>query len=128
MSIEELPIQQEYSSKSTQEFLDIVQRYMTEAEIEQVLRALQLIRTTRGSGTDGTDLIQRSIDLAAILAQMHIDAVGVAAGLVFEFVNADRLPLERVESVMGTTVARVIDSVREMNRFELKMRLVPKPA
>ncbi len=124
MSIEELPIQQEYSSKSAQEFLVIVQRYMTAAEIEQVLRALQLIQTTRGSGTAGIDLIQRSIDLATILALMHIDAVGVAAGLVFEFVNADRLPLERVESVMGSTVANVIDSVLEMNRFERKMRLV----
>src|SRR5216683_1620884 len=128
MSIEELPIQQEYSSKSAQEFLDIVQRYMTAAEIEQVLRALQLIQTTRGSGTAGIDLIQRSIDLATILAQMHIDTVGVAAGLVFEFVNADRLPLERVESVMGSTVANVIDSVLEMNRFERKMRLVATPA
>lgn len=128
MSIEELPIQQEYSSKSAQEFLDIVQRYMSAAEIEQVLRALQLIQTTQWSGTAGIDLIQRSIDLATILAQMHIDAVGVAAGLVFEFVNADRLPLERVESVMGSTVANVINSVLEMNRFERKMRLVATPA
>ena len=126
--IEEQPIQQEYLSRSTQEFLDIVQRYMEPGEIERVLRALQLIQAIRWGGTPSIDLSQRSINLATILAQMHVDSIGVVAGLVFEFVNADRLPLERVGSVMGSTVTHVIDSVREMNTLERRMRRVATQA
>jgi len=125
MSIEELPIQQEYSSKSTQEFLDILQRYLVSAEIERVLRALQLARETC-EGVKGERLIpplEHALAVATILAQiMHVDAVGVAAALVFEAVDSDLLSLERVETTLGTSVARVVGGMLRMNILERKKR------
>src|SRR2546421_1238065 len=51
---------------------------------------------------------------------MRIDAVGVAAGVVFEAVDADLLPLERVENALGSPVARVIGSMSRLNILERK--------
>src|SRR6266571_3531860 len=54
---------------------------------------------------------------------MHIDAVGVASGLVFEAVDSDLLSLERVETTLGTPVARVVGSMLRMNILERKKRV-----
>src|SRR5947207_7394025 len=51
---------------------------------------------------------------------MHIDAVGVASGLIFEAVDADLLSLERVEATLGVAVARVVGSMLRMNILERK--------
>jgi GTP diphosphokinase / guanosine-3',5'-bis(diphosphate) 3'-diphosphatase len=113
------------TNKQAQQLLDIVQ-YMPPAEVEQVSRALQLARETC-EGVKGERAIpplEHALAVATILAQiMHIDAVGVASGLVFEAVDSDLLPLERVETTLGTPVARVVGSMLRMNILERKKRV-----
>jgi len=99
---------------------------MPPAEVEQVSRALQLARETcegiRGERT--IPPLEHALAVATILAQiMHIDAVGVASGLVFEAVDSDLLSLERVETTLGTPVARVVGSMLRMNILERKKRV-----
>jgi len=110
------------TNKQAQQLLDIVQ-YMPPAEVEQVSRALQLARETC-EGVKGERAIpplEHALAVATILAQiMHIDAVGVASGLVFEAVDSDLLSLERVETILGTPVARVVGSMLRMNILERK--------
>jgi guanosine-3',5'-bis(diphosphate) 3'-pyrophosphohydrolase len=113
------------TNKQAQQLLDIVQ-YMPPAEVEQVSRALQLARETC-EGVKGERAIpplEHALAVATILAQiMHIDAVGIASGLVFEAVDSDLLPLERVETTLGTPVARVVGSMLRMNILERKKRV-----
>src|SRR2546429_2968981 len=110
------------TNKQAQQLLEIVQ-YMPPAEVEQVSRALQLARETC-EGVKGERAIpplEHALAVATILAQiMHIDAVGVASGLVFEAVDSDLLSLERVETILGTPVARVVGSMLRMNILERK--------
>ena len=84
----------ETTTKQAQQLLEIVQQYMPPAEVEQVSRALQLARETC-EGVQGERAIpplEHALAVAMILAQiMHIDAVGVASGLVFEAVDSDLL-------------------------------------
>src|SRR6266702_2852820 len=113
------------TNKQAQQLLEIVQ-YMPSAEVEQVSRALQLARETcegvRGERT--IPPLEHALAVATILAQiMHIDAVGVASGLVFEAVDSDLLSLERVETTLGTPVARVVGSMLRMNILERKKRV-----
>src|SRR5260370_29305715 len=113
------------TNKQAQQLLDIVQ-YMRPAEVEQVSRALQLARETcEGvTGERAIPPLEHALAVATILAQiMHIDAVGVASGLVFEAVDSDLLPLERVETTLGTPVARVVGSMLRMNILERKKRV-----
>ncbi len=123
MSIEEQPLQKEFTSEAVQRFLDIVQQYMASAELEQILRTLHLVQVNSWGGISSVGLIQRSLDLATILARMHIDAIGVSAGLVFEIVNTEKLSLESVESIIGSKIVQVIDSVRELNALAHKLHM-----
>src|SRR5579859_6232145 len=53
---------------------------------------------------------------------MHIDAVGVASGLIFEAIDADLVTLERVEAALGAAAARVVGSMLRLNILERKKR------
>src|SRR6266480_5515574 len=115
----------ETTTKQAQQLLEIVQ-YMPLAEFEQVSQALQLARETCEGvkGERAIPLFEHALAIATILAQiMHVDAVGVASGLVFEAVDSDLLSLEDVETKLGTPVARVVGSMLRMNILERKKRV-----
>lgn len=104
--------------------LDIVAQYMSPAEAEQVAHAFSLAWSACGAvnGEKGLTLIEHALAIATILADMHIDAVGVSSGLIFEAVDADLVPLERVETTLGPAAARVVDSMSRLNLLERKKR------
>jgi len=117
MSMEQGPI-----NESAQELTYLTSTYMPPAEKKQVAQALSLARESC-EGVRGLRTIpplEHALAIARILAQMHIDAIGVSAGLIFEAVDADLLPLERVEEELGSAVARVVDSMLRMNILERK--------
>jgi guanosine-3',5'-bis(diphosphate) 3'-pyrophosphohydrolase len=74
---------------------------MGDAEVERVAQAVQLAcescgrRREDGAASLGTlgqiPPLECAPTVATILAQMGIDAVGVAAGVVFEAADVDRL-------------------------------------
>ena len=126
MSIDEKLAANEHTKKQAQQLLDIVLQYMPPAEVEQVSRALQLAQETCEGvrGERPIPPLEHALAVATILAQiMHIDAVGVASGLVFEAVDSDLLSLEHLESALGTPVARVVGSMLRMNILERKKRV-----
>src|SRR5579872_3044060 len=110
----------EFASEPADQLLNIVQEYMPASEVELVRHALQLAQEASGNirGERALPALEYAMAVATILAQMHIDAVGVASGLVFEAVDADLLPLERVELELGVPVARVVGSMLRMNILE----------
>ena len=122
----------EASLQQMSQLVATVQQYMTLAEVEQVAQALQLARETcrgvsgeRFGGPTHIPPFEHALAVATILANiMRIDAVGVGAGLVFEAVDAELLSLERVESVLGSAVARVVDSMWRLNILERKKQSV----
>src|SRR5579859_149273 len=111
------------SAYSIAQLLDLVRHYMTPGEVEQVLKAFQLaLETCRGvNGIRPIPPLEHALAVTTILAQMmHIDVVGISAGLVFEAVDAELLPLERVEQTLGTPTARVVGSMLRLNILERK--------
>ena len=114
------------------QLLASVQQYMAPSEVEQVAQALQLARETcrgvsgeRVGGPTHIPPLEHALAVATILANiMRTDAVGVSAGVVFEAVDAELLSLERVESVLGSTVARVVGSMLRLNILERKKQSV----
>ena len=127
MSVDEQLAANEHTNKQAQQLLDIVHQYhMPPAEVEQVSQALRLARETC-EGVKGERPIpplEHALAVATILAQiMHVDAVGIASGLIFEAVDSDLLSLERVETNLGIPVARVVGSMLRMNILERKKRV-----
>src|SRR5690349_2898625 len=102
--------------------LRLVNRYMTAPDVELVRRALRLcLETCRDvPGLRPIPPLEHALAVATILAQMHIDAIGVSSGLVFEALDANLLSLERIEDVLGYTTARVVGSMERLNILERK--------
>src|SRR6266446_6201334 len=126
MSIDKQIPASEQTDKQAQQLLDLVRQYMPPAEVDQVARALRLAQETCGGvrGERPVPPLEHALVVTTILAEiMHIDAVGVAAGLVFEAVDSDLLSLERAESTLGAPVARVVGSMLRMNILERKKRV-----
>ncbi len=113
-----------FANEQAQHLLGIVQQYMSPSETEQVAQALSLAWEVCGAayGEKGLTLIEHALAIATILAEMHIDAVGVSSGLIFEAVDADLVPLERVETTLGAAAARVVGSMLRLNILERRKR------
>jgi GTP pyrophosphokinase len=121
---------QNSSSQPADQLLNIVQEYMPASEVGLVGHALQFAQETCGNvrGERAIPRFEYAVEVATILAQMHIDAVGVASGLIFEAVDADLVPLERVEVELGVPVARVVGSMLRMNILERTKQTVAQVA
>ncbi|MFL5624525.1 MAG: RelA/SpoT family protein [Ktedonobacteraceae bacterium] len=129
MSIDNQPSLKDPVAKTIAKLLDTI-KYMGPGEIEQVTQAIQLARESCGEVRDHREAslqtlrsispLEHALAVARILAEMHIDAVGVAAGVVFEAVDAELLTLEQVENVLGAPVGRVVGSMLRLNILERK--------
>jgi guanosine-3',5'-bis(diphosphate) 3'-pyrophosphohydrolase len=110
--------------------ISLTYRYMSPPEMELVAKALRLARE-RCQGVIGLRPIpplEHALAVATILADMHIDAIGVSAGLLFEAVDADLLELSQVEQLLGLPTARVIGSMLRLNILERTKRQVSSQA
>ena len=102
--------------------LSLVRQYLAPSEVERVVLASELaLETCLGvEGERPIPPLEHALAVTTILAQIHIDSVGIAAGLVFEAVDADLLSLEQVEQELGAVTARVVGSMLRLNILERK--------
>src|SRR5438552_1914510 len=130
MSIDKETLTHNPSGATAEQLLATVKQCMGDNEVEQVAQAIQLAQETSGSVRDHRvaslqtlrqiSPLEHALAVATILAQMRIDAVGVAAGMVFEAVDAELLLLKHVERTLGIPVGRVVGSMLRLNILERK--------
>ncbi|HAE84055.1 MAG TPA: hypothetical protein DCK85_11750 [Ktedonobacter sp.] len=130
MSIDKVPLAHNSSDATAEQLLTTVKQYMGDSEVEQVTGAIQLAQKACGDVRDHGEAslhtlrqispLEHALAVAMILAQMHIDAVGIAAGMIFEAVDAELLSLEQVEQTLGIPVGRVVGSMLRLNILERK--------
>lgn len=111
-----------------EQLLDTVSLYMSPSEIDQVLKAYHLAFESCRDGVSRTRPIsplEYALAVTNLMAQiMHVDVIGISAGLVFEAVDAGLLTIERVEQVLGSSTARVVSSMARLNILERKKQNV----
>lgn len=119
MIVERLPLPPD-SSEAITHLSALVREYMDRDGVDLIDKALQLaLEACQGvSGERSIPPLDHALAVATILAQMHIDAFGVAAGLVFEGVDAELILMDRVEGTLGTPTARVVGSMSRLNILE----------
>jgi guanosine-3',5'-bis(diphosphate) 3'-pyrophosphohydrolase len=84
--VENYTVPQEYGG-AMGGLLMLVREYMDQDEIDQVLRAYHLAQETCHGVTGRRPLppLEHALAVTTILAKtMHVDAIGISAGLVFE--------------------------------------------
>ena len=127
-SVEQQFVEHAYPDAMAQ-ILTLVSRYMSAAEMDQVVKAFQLAQETcqgvPGTPTRPIPPLEHALAVTTILAQMmHVDTIGISAGLIFEAVDAELLLPEQVEYVLGSPTARVVESMTRLNILERKKQNV----
>ncbi len=70
----------------------------------------------------GESYLNHPIEVAAILADLKLDAVTVAAGLLHDTIEDTSATTEEVRSVFGDEVAALVDGMTKLSRMELQSR------
>jgi (p)ppGpp synthetase, RelA/SpoT family len=102
-----------------------VRQYMPPADIDLVVKAYQLARKSceniPGTETRPVPPLQLALSVTMVMAKMmRVDAVGIAASLVYEAVDAELLSPEQVEYELGAATARIVESMLRLNILERK--------
>jgi GTP pyrophosphokinase len=68
----------------------------------------------------GEDYVNHPLEVAAILADLELDAETIAAALLHDTVEDTHLTAEEVEREFGPEVARLVDGVTKLGRISLR--------
>ncbi|HEY8841258.1 MAG TPA: HD domain-containing protein, partial [Candidatus Dormibacteraeota bacterium] len=68
----------------------------------------------------GEDYVNHPMEVAAILADLELDAATIAAALLHDTVEDTALTAEEVETEFGPEVARLVEGVTKLGRISLR--------
>ncbi|HEX6777170.1 MAG TPA: bifunctional (p)ppGpp synthetase/guanosine-3',5'-bis(diphosphate) 3'-pyrophosphohydrolase [Ktedonobacterales bacterium] len=121
--------QQTPVSGALKALLDECQRYMSDRDLELVQHAYVLAEEAHRGVTrqSGEPYIEHPLTVAKILAEMRIDALGIAAALLHDVVEDTRFTLDDIRAQFGPVIANIVDGVTKFNAFENKKAVRPKP-
>src|SRR5579884_3589416 len=92
-------------------------QYLAPADMELIQRAFELAnRAHRGVlRRSGEPYIQHPLEVALLLADMRIDADGIAAALLHDVVEDTDLTLDELRARFGDAVANIVDGVTKFD-------------
>lgn len=67
----------------------------------------------------GEDYINHPLNVAYILADLHVDYVTIIAALLHETVNHTNTTREEIKEQFGEEIYKIVDSISKINRLEL---------
>ena len=105
-----------------EEILDICSAYMSADDLKLVEEAWHYA-TDAHSGQfrqSGEPYIIHPIQVAGILADLHLDAVTVACGFLHDVVEDTEKTLDDLEADFGTDVRNIVDGVTKLGKVEYK--------
>ena len=74
------------------------------------------------SRRSGEPYLVHPIAVAEILADQHLDAVTVAAGLLHDVLEDTETPLSEIERLFGDEIAHVVDGVTKLGKLEFSTK------
>ncbi|MBA2671872.1 MAG: bifunctional (p)ppGpp synthetase/guanosine-3',5'-bis(diphosphate) 3'-pyrophosphohydrolase, partial [Gemmatimonadetes bacterium] len=68
----------------------------------------------------GEDYVTHCVEVAEILAELHLDSVTLASGLIHDVVEDTSATLDDVRSAFGDEVAKVVDGLTKISRVQFR--------
>ncbi|GAA4705471.1 RelA/SpoT family protein [Brevibacillus fulvus] len=98
--------------------------YLSEADLQLITRAYDLARQAHEGQVrkSGVPYIMHPIAVAGILANLHMDAVTIAAGFLHDVVEDTEVTLEDLRQQFGADVARLVDGVTKLDKIKYKSK------
>src|SRR5918996_1374946 len=103
-----------------EDLVDKVRSYSPDADLELLRRAYVFsAREHKGQVRhSGEPYLVHPLEVANLLADMRLDAVAVAAGLLHDIVEDTQTPIERVKELFGADIAHVVEGVTKLGAIQ----------
>ena len=91
-------------------------------DIDLIVRAYRLSEQAhRGQKrASGEEYIAHCVEVAAILADLHLDTTSVAAGLVHDVVEDTLIRLDELRDALGEEIANIVDGVTKIGKVQFR--------
>ncbi|MFY0543400.1 RelA/SpoT family protein [Brevibacillus sp. H7] len=98
--------------------------YLSEKDLELITRAYRLAEKAHEGQVrkSGVPYIMHPIAVAGILADLHMDAVTIAAGLLHDVVEDTEITLDHLREEFGQEVALLVDGVTKLDKIKYKSK------
>src|SRR3569832_237878 len=96
--------------------LEKVRSYSPEADVE-LLRRAYVFSALEHKGQvrhSGEPYLVHPLEVADLLADMKLDVVAIAAGLLHDIVEDTQTPIERIKELFGADIAHVVEGVTKL--------------
>jgi GTP pyrophosphokinase len=101
------------------DILDKVDTYTTEADLDIIERAyVYSARVHEGQvRLSGEPYLSHPLEVAGILADMNLDVVSIAAGLLHDVIEDTPATPEEIEKLFGTEVQQIVSGVTKLSKL-----------
>lgn len=105
-----------------EEVVALVAEYLSEEDVKFVSYALEYATAAHShqARKSGEPYIIHPIQVAGILAKLHLDAVTVACGFLHDVVEDTDITLDDIEFDFGKAVRDIVDGVTKLGKVEYK--------
>ncbi|HGI0887300.1 TPA: HD domain-containing protein, partial [Streptococcus pyogenes] len=105
-----------------EEVIALAATYMTKADVAFVAKALAYATAAHFYQVrkSGEPYIVHPIQVAGILADLHLDAVTVACGFLHDVVEDTDITLDEIEADFGQDARDIVDGVTKLGKVEYK--------
>src|SRR5919205_2110336 len=100
--------------------LEKVRGYSPDADLE-LLRKAYVFSALEHKGQvrhSGEPYLVHPLEVADLLADMKLDVVAIAAGLLHDIVEDTQTPIERIQELFGPNVAHVVEGVTKLGAIQ----------
>ena len=107
-----------------EDIVERMQNYNPDADVDLLRRAYIYSAKVHQGQTrlSGESYLNHPIEVAAILANLKLDAATVAAGLLHDTIEDTTATSEELKEMFGEEVARLVDGLTKLARMELQSR------
>jgi GTP diphosphokinase / guanosine-3',5'-bis(diphosphate) 3'-diphosphatase len=99
-----------------------VEPYLDRLDADVIARAYRFSadRHVGQKRASGEDYIRHCIDVATILAELHLDTHSIAAGLIHDVVEDTGTSLDEVRREFGDEIARIVDGLTKIAKVQFR--------
>ena len=107
-----------------EDIVERIQHYHPEADVDLLRRAYIFSAKAHQGQTrlSGEAYLNHPIEVAAILADLKLDAATVATGLLHDTIEDTGVTPEEIKAMFGDEVAMLVDGMTKLSRMELQSR------
>jgi GTP pyrophosphokinase len=96
--------------------------YADRVDVDAIKRAYEFASEAHAGQmrASGEQYVSHTVEVATILAQLHLDNDTVVAGLIHDTIEDTQISVREVESRFGAQVAAIVDGVTKLGRMQFR--------